>query len=79
MVRDRQVQGASWFNMYGESKLSLMSQYHFCIAFENSRHVDYVTEKIFQVDSGGEEKGEEGLRGRPGGQAPGLPASCRDG
>ena len=26
-----------------------VSGYYFCIAFENSRHVDYVTEKMFQV------------------------------
>jgi hypothetical protein len=47
------VEGASWYNMYGESKLSLMGQYHFCAAFENSRHPDYVTEKVFQVGGAG--------------------------
>ena len=47
------VPDARWFNIYGEAKLSLMSEYFFCIAFENSRHHDYVTEKVFQALAAG--------------------------
>jgi alpha-1,3-fucosyltransferase 10 len=31
----------------GETKLGIISRYKFCLAFENSRSVDYVTEKFF--------------------------------
>jgi len=47
------VGDAEWYNIYGESKLQVMSEYHFCVAFENSRHLDYVTEKVFQAYAAG--------------------------
>lgn len=38
---------------YGEAKLQVMSEYHFCVALENSAHADYVTEKALQALAAG--------------------------
>lgn len=40
------VSGDMWFNIYGEAKMQILSEYHFCVSMENSRHTDYVTEKV---------------------------------
>ena len=42
-----------WNRMYGEAKMRLLASYVFCVALENTRQNDYVSEKVFQALAAG--------------------------